>query len=338
MLIDNVVSLTFGTLQNRPSVRDCHNMVLESSRVKRGDLFIVADEESDYGEAIEKGAYALLYDRDLPVNDHEIAWIRVENVNKAVEKILRHQLLQHHMEIISCERIDLHLLELLNAEHPPFLMLYATSLSAMVDAINACHHNALLLIDAGLLQSATQFPTCQSLNISITSALIPFETSLFQSSFLFDGRYYAHERIAPFLLPYLERALNFLKSRNRAYSMSKLAALHHFEPLFLNRALHKQEFGSSERVIIFENDTALFAQAHRFIKQHGAWGRIAVMTPNEFTIEHYDGVEYLTFDHEDAIIPQLHTLEFNFLLLLQKHTFKQRFAPAETTSQLTLTL
>ncbi len=339
MLIENVVSLTFGILENTPSVRDYHNIVVQSTHVKRGDLFVVTDAQSShYEEAIANGAYALLYDQDIDISDREIAWIRVENVHEAVEKILRHQLLQYQMEVFSCEPLELDFFELLHAERDPLLILRSTTIEAMAQIIHACGENSLLLIDDALSKSTALFPTCKSLDMSITSPLTPFETSLFESSFLFDGRYYENVRISPLLLPYLERILNVLKSRNHAYTLARLASLKHFEPLFLSRALQRREFGSSECVIIFESDPALFLQAQDFLKKHASWATIVIMTPENFSVRAHDTMTYETYRHTDDIMPKLREICFNFLLLLHESTLKESFETPKHTRQLTFTL
>ncbi len=338
MLIDNVVSLTFGTLENRPSVNEYFDVVYHTHNVKRGDLFIVTDDESSINEAVRKGAYALLYDRDdMLITDNEIAWIRVDDVQKAVHRILRHQLLHLHVNILSCDTVYLELIALLHGSDT-LITLHENSLEEMTQVINSITPKALLLIDTKLIDTLSLSPTCKLLPLPTPHKLVTLEDSLFESSFVFDGRYYERVRISPWLLPYLEQVLNFLKRERLPYMMHKLASLHYFEPLFVNRALQRRDFGTTEQVIIFQNDQALFHEALSFLIQRASWATIIVLTPSFVDINKYDSVSYRTYEESSEIIEQLQTLEFNFVLLLHDNTLKEMLMHEKSLKQLTFAM
>ncbi len=338
MLIDNVVSLTFGTLENNPSVKEYFNIACHAHEVTRGDLFIVTNNNIHaIDEAVSKGAYALLYESDMLITDHEIAWIRVDSVYQAVQKILRHQLLHLHVNIRSCDTIYLDLIALLH-NNDTLITLHSNHLDAMIHVINRAMEHSLLLIDTKLTQIISLIPACKSLQFSTLHALTVLENSLFESSFIFDGRYYERIRMAPWLLPYLEKVLNFLKRERIPYLIQRLSSLHHFEPLFVNRSLQCRPFGSTERVIIFQNDDTLFNEALTFLTTKASWATIIVLTPSHINIKKYDNVVYLTYENSHELIGQLRTLAFNFVLLLHHHSLKAMLEHEKHPKQLTFAI
>ena len=335
MLIDNVVSLTFGVLENTPNVRDCYEIAFKSSDVRRGDLFIVRD-SAGIDEAIANGAYALLYDADITIKDDEIAWIRVDDVDAAVRKILRHQLLELHVEIMSCETVCLNMIQVLNRSER-LVVLNSTALEDIYKTFQKLSHHSLLLISESLLLTNI-FPTCKSMEVAIDQKITLIEGSLFESSFLFNTLYYEKQRISPLLLPYLERSLNFFKSKNLDYTISKVSHLESFEPIFVNKALTKKEFGSTEQVIILENNLSLFHKAMLFLRERAPWSNITIMTPNTLNIIKYDNLNYESYHTSADIIEQLKYLEFNFVLVLHESSLKEFFSEERQVQQLTFAL
>ncbi len=337
MLIDNVVSLTFGTLENSPSVNEYFDIVYHSHQVKRGDLFIVRDDDNAVDSAVHNGAYALLYDRDILITDSEIAWIRVDDVHTAVQRILRHQLLHLHVKMFSCESIYLDLIAQLHCSDT-LMLLHTHSIEEMIPVINNATEHTRLLINTKCLKNSSLKSTCKLLALPTPHTLHTLEASLFESSFVFDGRYYERVRISSWLLPYLERALNFLKKERLPFTMSKLASLQHFEPIFVNRALQRRDFGTTEQVIIFQNDPALFNEALSFLKEQASWAAITVLTPSCFNINKYDSISYRTYEDTDDIMEQLEILEFNFVLLLHDNNFKEILMQKKRLKQLTFAM
>ncbi len=331
MLIDNVVSLTFGVLQNSPNVRDCYDIAFKSSDVRRGDLFVVNDENS-IDEAIMNGAYALLYDCDMSISDNEIAWIKVDNIDAAVTKILRHQLLNYHGEIISGDTVFVNIIQTLCSDER-LVVLNTADLETIYKIIQKLSRDSILLLDEQLL-SSTIFPTCKSYQNSRKQHITLVKSSLFKSSFLFNGIYYEQQRISPLLIPYLESCLDFFKFKNLNYALCKVALIEHFVPIFVNNALKIREFGATERVVVFESETRLFEKAVLFFKKHASWSQIIIFIPNNSNIIKYDTLEYKLFNSSEDIIKQLQTRTFNFALVHHDSSIGEQFGEVEKAKQL----
>ena len=93
MRLENVLALTNATVINDPFVKQFINIVLDVNRVKRGDLFI-AFNELEIDAAIFNGAYGVLFDKPTQISDSEIAWIKVKNLEDALQRLVRFRLIE----------------------------------------------------------------------------------------------------------------------------------------------------------------------------------------------------------------------------------------------------
>jgi ferrochelatase len=335
MLIDNVVSLTFGALQNTPKVRDCYDISFNSADVRRGDLFIVS-KSCDIEEAIRNGAYALLFDENLNISDEEIAWIKVDNLHDALTRIIRHELLERSLHCYALDRISVDMAKTLSCDEN-FTVVNTESLEVIYKSISTLRGNTTLLIDEALMNSSI-FSTCKLFKPHTKLPVTLLEHTLFECSFLIDNSYYDKQRISPLLLPYLQKVFEFFTCKNIDYNMSKITQVEHFIPLFLNKSLVIKEYGSSERVIILESDEALFNEAVSFLKSYATWASLLIITPNNFNIEEYENIEYRIFEKTPDIIIFLEKYYANFTLILHDSSLKDFFNEVKPIQQLSFEL
>ena len=87
MRIDTIVNLVDGELVNSGYISEINQFSNNLKKVKRENLFISNDIE-EIKEAIKKGAYGVLFSKDLNIIDDEIAWIKVDNIQDALFRLL----------------------------------------------------------------------------------------------------------------------------------------------------------------------------------------------------------------------------------------------------------
>ena len=94
MKISDLLNVTGGRLDNAPQVQAIESATVFPSKIESGDLFFAAHPE-EIPTAIERGAYAIVYEGDRPRGlDEEIAWIRVSSVREAAIRLLRYVMLR----------------------------------------------------------------------------------------------------------------------------------------------------------------------------------------------------------------------------------------------------
>ena len=98
MRLENILALTHGKLINEPFVKIFENIVFEAKSVKRGDFFIAFDEET-IEDAILNGAYGVMFDKPTQISDTEIAWIKVNECEDALKRLLRFRLIEKDIAV-----------------------------------------------------------------------------------------------------------------------------------------------------------------------------------------------------------------------------------------------
>ena len=87
MKIETLVNLTGGELINRPFISEVVFFTDNSEEVSRGSCFFATDTYA-INEAVKNGAYAIITDKELPVLDKEIAWIKVDSFKRNPKRII----------------------------------------------------------------------------------------------------------------------------------------------------------------------------------------------------------------------------------------------------------
>ena len=100
-VVNEIVEIAFGTLLNKPSISFFTQICDNPSAVRRGDLFILTQKDStqaqrDIEEAVQRGAFGILFSGNIAMNDEEVAWISVEDLEQSLMRILRHYLMMHN--------------------------------------------------------------------------------------------------------------------------------------------------------------------------------------------------------------------------------------------------
>ena len=88
MRIDTIIELLDGELRNRGFISEIIGFADKLNQVTREFLFI-SNDENEIKEAIQNGAYAILSSENVKIIDNEIAWIRVENIEDSLLKLLK---------------------------------------------------------------------------------------------------------------------------------------------------------------------------------------------------------------------------------------------------------
>ncbi|BCZ19831.1 hypothetical protein NHP190012_14730 [Helicobacter sp. NHP19-012] len=106
MDVCEVVAVTKGVLKSEPFVRAFTHTTAKLSSVKKGCLF-VAFEPACIEEAVRLGAYGVLFEKQAPISDPEIAWICVENLQEAVFKLLYYKFLDAPLSLYKLSSLEI---------------------------------------------------------------------------------------------------------------------------------------------------------------------------------------------------------------------------------------
>ena len=249
MKIETLVNLTGGELINRPFISEVVLFTDNSEEVVRGSCFFATDTYS-INEAIKNGAYAIITDRELPVLDKEIAWIKVNDFKRAVFNIFKYENLKN--KIYLTDKITSCLIKAMSNEKN--LVVIQDEFKDLLKALN--------LNNKYIVTSKKEFK-----DIFANIEEIKSENIMLSIKTLFKTDFQGIELNLPFV--YKEnfaKALNFFKSNNLKYTLE--FEIERFKPVFIDSKFREVDYGKSEKVLItnLKNDEFLFDEINYIIK------------------------------------------------------------------------
>ncbi|MBN2815876.1 MAG: hypothetical protein JXQ67_04285 [Campylobacterales bacterium] len=327
MRLENILALTHGTLINEPFIREFTNVVFKAKTVKRGDLFLAFD-EAEIEEAIVNGAYGIMFCKPTQISDSEIAWIKVSDLEEALKRILRFKLIDKEIVVYECSEVILKLALQVMTE-PNFFALSGdlqSNFSKLWEIESAC-----TVLFSPTLLSRDLFTNIQTLSTNALEKINIVEQTLFETSFIYDNIFYERQLISPFFIPYLEILFHFFKRNKINFRLRKFMPIDHFEPVFTNKNFEIKEFGTSDKVLIFEKSVELMERQMSFLQKEAAWAKLLYILPISYEKSHSDessSIVYYKNINEINNILRGHSFHFAFIVgadksILQKPLVSQ---------------
>jgi ferrochelatase len=313
MRLENTLALINGELINSPFVNNFTNIVFEAKSVRRGDLFIAFD-ESAIEEAIFNGAYGVIFDKPTQITDSEIAWIKVQNLEDALKRLLRFELINKEIVVYECDEIILKLaLQVITEVN--FIVLYG-DIKTIFKNLSGIESSSTILF-CPLLSTPDIFTNIKSMPTVAVHSINMIEQTLFETSFIYDNTFYERQLISPFFMPYLEQLLYLFKSLKINFRLKKFIPLEHFEAVFTNKNFEIKEFGTSDKVLIFEKNTSLIVNEILFLQNQATWAKIIYIIPissKRFIDSNHNNI--FVYRYKDEIKNILKSNSFHFALVV----------------------
>ncbi|MBU1658357.1 hypothetical protein KKG72_04810 [bacterium] len=310
MRLENILALTHGKLINEPFVNSFENIVFEVKAIKRGDLFIAFDEK-EIQTAVMNGAYGVIFDKPTQISDNEIAWIKVQDTEDALRRLLRFRLIEKEVVVYECNEIILKLaLQVITEVN--FIVLHG-NIKSISKSLWHVENNSTLLFCPTLCNKDI-FTNIKTLPKTAIEPIAIMEQTLFETSFIYDNIFYERQLISPFFIPYLEELLHLYKSLKINYRLRKFTPIEHFEAVFTNKNFEIKEFGTSDKVLIFEPNTNLIKSEITFLQKQANWAKTIYIIPH--AIEHEKNHNIFTYKNEKEITSLLKHNTFHFALIV----------------------
>lgn len=309
MRLENLLALTHATLVSEPCVSNLENIIFDVNKVNRGDLFI-ANDHLDIPKAVQSGAYGIIYENDTEILDSEIAWIRTQNIDDALKKLLRFRLIEKETLAYSCNEIVLKLAKQCVVDENCIVV--DGDIKHLFKTLWHIQNRSIILFssslnDEDLFANKKEAPSIKANKITL------MEKTLFETSFIFDNTYYERQLISPFFIPYLEELFNIFKVLKIGYKLKKLSPIEHFEAVFTNKNFEIKEFGTSDKVLIFESNIDLMEIEIDYLQNNATWANIIYILPQKSSIEPFK--ESFVYDKEEDILDILKDNSFNFAFI-----------------------
>jgi ferrochelatase len=310
MRLENFLALTHAKLENEPCVNSFENTVFEAHRVKRGDIFFAYDEE-DIALAVSNGAYGIVFDKPVQVSDQEIAWIKVNNIEEAIKRLLRFKMIEKEVVAYECNEIILKL-ALQVITQTSFVVVHG-DIKAVFKSLWEIEDRTTILF-CPTLNSKDMFANVKTLSKIAIEPIEIMEQTLFETSFIYDNIFYERQLISPFFIPYLAELLHLFKSLKIDFRLRKFTPIEHFEAVFTNKNFEIKEFGASDKVLIFEQNTSLIDSEITFLHSRAPWAKIICILPSFVNQPEDENVH--SYKHQKEILPILKENSFHFALIV----------------------
>lgn len=312
MRLENILALTKGTLFGEPSVSIFEGVAFELSKVKRGSLFIAYNPEN-IQDALVNGAYGVIFDKPAQISDSEVAWIKVSDIDEALRKILRFYLLEKELQVYACDAITLHLSSMIST--PSHFCNIEGSIREIWEKLWQLEKNAIVLFSPALIDSSI-FIEYSHLIRAQEKTITIIEQTLFETSFIYNDTFYERQMLSPFFIPYLEHLLFFYTFLRIPFQIRGFSKMRHFIPVFTNSRLEPKEFGSSERVVIFEPLLELIDEQIDFLDSQATWARIIYLIPESMRSSLSMNIENIFYyRYPEEVLSLLQSKSFHFALV-----------------------
>lgn len=309
MRVNEVVEITRGKLLSAPSITEFSRIICHVEQVQRGDLFIARDCEQ-ISQAVSAGAYGIIYDSaQQEMEDKEIAWIAVDNIQDSLIRLIRYKLLAKNITTISLNPIEEAIArEIIDDSSVKFS---SHSLEDIIELLNdeissiITHNESVLEISFEVI--------CAS-----TPSKRPF---LLLSHTLFDSTIFyksAHYRInlPKIFFNELASVLALCENRQISHDVARFKHIPYFKPNFLNAFGKIIEYGQASKVAIAEEDIEQFKKYMAYIANNAAWGKFLFLVPLVYLELFNQIAQTFAYQTQEELCEYIHTQNFNFALVL----------------------
>jgi hypothetical protein len=272
--ITSILDIIDGKLLNSPSISFIYSFKTNVSKVKEGDLFIAYNLD-DIQIAIEKGAFAIILENIYPITDNEIAWIKVDNLNTSVLKLIRYKLAHFNLNAFYCNDISCEFLKTFSSLSKRKIKIIPKNIKSFVSTLEDINDETIIFSNDNELLNKI-YPNNSNFEVEdflITNLL---EHSLFEVSFIFNDKYFQRVKIPSIYIKDFIRVYNFLNIGE--FDDSKLKNSNLFKTVFLDKNFNVVEFGKSDKFLISSNNITLVEKEIAYLQSKFTYGKIIYIT------------------------------------------------------------
>ncbi|MBU1958280.1 hypothetical protein KJ680_07735 [bacterium] len=313
MKIEDLLNLTAGEMISEPTVTAVHSVTVYPSKIEQGDLFI-SDDQEEIATALENGAYAIIFsDASVKITDDEVAWIQVDDIQKAAFKLIRYVLISREASFYLFTEHELSFFKMILTQKSNVEML-PNDWRKMFEKILNSEAKMFIGTDDVLMKMIK--PDVTILNKEASCEIIT--DTLFRTTFKINGYIYQEKEITPFHVDILQRVVEFCDLHHLPYDLDRVKYTKHFVPVFIDGFLNVMKPSKSDKVAIFTDNLQDIYKAREYVRYNGAWVKTIVLTPPKTKV---DGVDrpnwYVDVDEARDILKNAY-FNYAFVYALDK--------------------
>jgi ferrochelatase len=292
MQISALTDIVEGKLLNSPSISFITQIHTNIKKVNEGDAFF-ANDENDIEYAIKKGVFAIIFNFETCITDNEIAWIKVDDFEKAITNVLRYKLLEFNTKLIKTNKIFFNLLGVFKTKELSHVVLLEDNLNDNFEMLYSLDNDKLIF------GTNLQFLNAISGDVLVLgnkqySVKNLTSHSLFETSFSYLDKFFDKIKLPTV---YINDLLQQLELFEYSLDLKKLNNFNLFKPVFVNRSKQIVPYGQTNRFILANTDEDIANIEINYLKDYYSYGNIHILnTTNLTNAEIYKSIKNLEFN------------------------------------------
>ena len=332
--VNEIVEIAFGTLLNKPSISFFSQICDKSSNVRKGDLFIAKESthtQNDIEEAIQKGAFGILFSGNIAMSDKEVAWISVEDLEQSLMRILRHYLLINNKILFLLQKDEYEIATQIITRKKT-LEYFCGSLSGLIH--NVIESNASFFLYCNTNLDLSEFPKNQQeikmlSQEKIDENKLPFALnsySLFGIKLFYKSADYEIPLPKLFIQP-LARVLQFCEDYSINVQLENFTTLTNFKPIYLDERGVIAKPGTTNKVLLACQDSKLYEQYLAYFTMYAKWAHLTLFVPEIYQELYAPYAKVISYTNNTVLFTELINEKYNFALILgvDTNTLETRF-------------
>ncbi|PAF50205.1 hypothetical protein BKH43_05575 [Helicobacter sp. 13S00401-1] len=331
MRITEVLDTTYGKLVNAPFISAFLSITCDVTHVKTGSLFFAKNKE-EIKEAVEKGAYGIVFCGKCEIIDDEIAWIQVDSILEALNLLTRYILSAQNIKLVILESLELELAKDLELDAYIFEESGLEKLIEFIYDKSSLECFFLLTKDKSLKDLLPN--TLKSSKIKVTSKLGLLTHTLLETTYTYKDKVF-NLPLPYVFLPYLETLLATCEIASLEPSLINYKKSALIEFFYLDTTLYLSEKETFKTLMLINNKDVfmLFADYLEKEAKHLKLMLLALDLKSTFTSSK-DFTNFQIFKDKDSLIKTIKLSDFNLCLTYGlKTTFLHQSFIKDTTSK-----
>lgn len=309
MRVNEVIEITKGKLLTTPSIAEFSRIICDVERVQKGDLFIAKD-IAQVPQAVAMGAYGIICANIHNINDGELAWIMVEDLQDCLTRLIRYKLLAKNITTISLNPIEEAIAqEIIIDERAKF---FHNDLYAFIELLNNEQISFIFTHNEHILEIS--FEVIQAHKPKERPFLIISHT-LFDSTIFYQSTHY-RINLPKLFLNDLGAVVNLCENKGIEYSLNHFKHIPFFKPNFLNAFGKVIDYGQAAKVAIAEEDIEQFKKYMAYIANNATWGKLLFLVPDIYLELFNQIAQTFAYKTQEELYTYIHHNNFNFALIL----------------------
>jgi len=305
MKIEDLLNLTAGEMISKPTVTAVNSVSVYPSKIEQGDLFISNNQE-EIATALGNGAYAIIFsDASVKMTDDEVAWIQVDEIQKAAFKLIRYVLISREASFYLFTAHELSFFKMILTQKSNVEIL-PNDWRKMFEKILNSEAKMFIGTDDVLMKLIK--PDVSILNKEASCEIIT--DTLFRTTFKINGYIYQEKEITPFHVDILQRVVEFCDLHHLPYDLDRVKYTKHFVPVFIDGFLNIMNPSKSDKVAIFTDNLQDIYKAREYVRYNGAWVKTIVLTPPKTKVDGVDRPNW--YENVDEARDILKNAYFNY--------------------------